>query len=150
MNATLNVTGLQVLIVEDDADTARNLALLLGVAGHKVRVAKDGLKAVAMANEQKPDVVLLDIGLPGLNGYEVAMKLHEDQPRQTPFIVAVTGYGQCDDLRRVEEAGIDVHILKPADPDDLLALLARFQRDLAEQAGPSAAPRPPSRMLGER
>ena len=117
---------LRVLVVEDHADTAESMAVLLRLHGHEVDVAPDGPTALRIAAQNPPDVALLDIGLPGMNGFEVARRLQE-RPGKKPLLVAVTGYGQEEDHRRSEQAGIDLHLLKPVDPEPLEKLLARFK-----------------------
>ncbi|MCU0621674.1 MAG: ATP-binding protein [Gemmatimonadales bacterium] len=111
-------TGLRVLVVDDNVDAADSLATLLGLRGHAVSVAHDGHEALARALADRPDVVLLDIGLPGMNGYEVATVLRQ-QPGGGPVLVAVTGYGQGADARRAAEAGFDRHLVKPVDAAEL-------------------------------
>src|SRR5262249_28551564 len=91
---------LHVLVVEDDEDTAASLTLLLGLYGHAVQAAPDGPTALRMAQARPPDVVLLDIGLPGMNGYEVARQLRQQAAEPLPLLVATTGYGQEADQRR--------------------------------------------------
>ncbi len=118
---------LRVLVVEDDADSAVSLARFLQRMGHEVEVAPDGQAAVEAAQARRPDVVLLDIGLPGLDGWEVARRLQQGHPAQKrPLLVALTGYDREADRRRSDEAGIDLHLAKPADPDLLRWLLTRF------------------------
>jgi CheY-like chemotaxis protein len=117
-----------VLVVEDDADTAATCKLFLQLQGLEVRTASDGPSALLAAQTAKPDVVLLDIGLPGMDGYEVARRLATDHNDKPPFLIAVTGYGQQVDRRKSQEAGIDLHLLKPADPVRLAGLLERFQK----------------------
>ena len=117
---------LRVLVVEDHADTAESVAVLLRLHGHEVDVAPDGPTALRIAAQNPPDVALLDIGLPGMDGFEVARRLQE-RPGKKPLLVAVTGYGQEEDRRRSEQAGIDLHLLKPVDPEELKQLLARFK-----------------------
>jgi CheY-like chemotaxis protein len=119
---------LRVLVVEDDADTAASCKLLLQLKGLEVRTAPDGPSALLAAQTAKPDVVLLDIGIPGMDGYEVARRLTTDHNGKPPFLIAVTGYGQPEDRRKSEEAEIDLHLLKPADPVRLAGLLERFQK----------------------
>jgi CheY-like chemotaxis protein len=103
------------------------LAMLLGLTGHETLTAHDGLAAVDAATLLDPDVILLDIGLPGLNGYEVARRIREQQ-RETrrPLLVALTGWGQGEDRRRSEEAGFDAHLVKPVDEGILRRLLTEF------------------------
>jgi len=121
----------RVLVVEDNLDAAESLATLLRVWGHDVRVAHDGLQALEVAREQRPEVVLLDIGLPSLDGYQVARRLREDVGLDTSLLVAMTGYGQPEDRRRSREAGIHHHFVKPVEPMVLRNLLA----DVAAPAG---------------
>jgi CheY-like chemotaxis protein len=119
--------GLRVLVVEDQADTAATLALLLRMEGHEVQVAPDGPAAVGAVQTASPDVLLLDIGLPGMSGWEVARWVTEQPAEKSPLLVAITGYGREEDRRRSEEAGIDLHLVKPVDPEKLLGLLRRFR-----------------------
>jgi CheY-like chemotaxis protein len=118
---------LQVLVVEDDADSAQSMALLLRISGHEVRVALDGPTAIQMASDCVPDVILLDIGLPGMNGYETAQRVAQCCAWRRPLIVAVTGFGQETDRQHSAEAGIDLHLVKPVDPAYLQTLLKRFR-----------------------
>jgi two-component system, OmpR family, response regulator len=120
--------GLKVLIVEDNADSASSEAMLLRILGHEVEVAQDGPAALAMAERHAPDVVLLDIGLPGIDGWALAKLLQDQAVDKKPFIIAVTGFGRNDDVRHSAEAGIDLHLVKPVDPQYLEAVLRRFQR----------------------
>jgi DNA-binding response OmpR family regulator len=123
--------GRRVLVVDDNQDAADSLAMLLGVRGEDVRIAYDGAKALEVEREFKPDVVLLDIGLPALSGYDVAERIREKR-RDKVLIVAITGWGQEKDLRRAEDAGIDHHFTKPVDFEALVALI--------ERASPSRRP----------
>ena len=128
---------LRILVVEDNAETAATLATLLDLAGHEVRVAHDGPAALEGVQAFPLDVVLLDIGLPGMNGWQVVERLRQQPAHQRPLVIALTGYGQDADRRRSQEAGIALHLLKPVDAADLLGLLSRFQRLLGQQAAPS-------------
>jgi two-component system, OmpR family, response regulator len=119
--------GLHVLVVEDDPDTAESTALLLRLYGHQVQTAPDGPSALRAAQVAPPDVVLLDLGLPGMDGWKVAKRLGEQAGKKQPLLIAVTGYGREADQRRSLEAGIHLHLLKPVDPDFLRKLLLRFQ-----------------------
>jgi CheY-like chemotaxis protein len=119
--------GLRVLVVEDDAAGALSLARFVRGLGHEVEVVPDGQAAVETAQARPPDVVLLDIGLPGLDGWEVARRLQGHPAGKRPLLVALTGYGREADRRRSDEAGIDLHLTKPVDPDQLRWLLTRFQ-----------------------
>jgi len=114
----------KVLVVDDNQDAAESLAMLLEVAGHQVRFCHDGKSALEAAAEWTPEVVLLDIGLPGMDGYEVARRLRSSPATRQALLVALTGYGQNDDQRRAREAGFDHHFIKPADLEALAALLA--------------------------
>jgi CheY-like chemotaxis protein len=121
-------TGLRILVVEDQADVAWLLTLVLRRDGHEVQLARDGPTALEAVQIAPPDVVLLDIGLPGMSGWEVARWVTEQPAEKRPLLVAITGYGEEEDRRRSEEAGIDLHLVKPVDPDELLGLLRRFYR----------------------
>src|SRR5262245_621285 len=120
-------TRMSILIVEDNQDTSWTLDLILRKSGHDSRVACDGPCALSKFEERRPDVVLLDIGLPGMNGYEVARRMLAHPGQKKPFIIAITGYGREEDCRHSAEAGIDLHLLKPANPVTLLELLARLE-----------------------
>jgi CheY-like chemotaxis protein len=115
---------LRVLVADDDPDTASSMAQLCEAFGHDVMVAADGPAALAAVRQQEPDVVLLDIGLPKINGYEVARGLRAADKR--PFLLAVTGFGGEDHRRRCAEAGIDLVLIKPADPLLLRQFLERL------------------------
>jgi PAS domain S-box-containing protein len=114
----------RVLVVDDNVDTAESLAELLKLSGHDVRLAHTGPDAVDAAMAFAPEVVLLDIGLPGLNGYEVARRLRANPALTGLRLVAVTGYGRDTDLQLAKEAGFDQHMVKPVDPAKVLALLS--------------------------
>jgi PAS domain S-box-containing protein len=113
----------RVLVVEDNIDSAQTLATLLTLHGHEVQTAYEGLAALAAAETFHPDVVLLDIGLPGMDGYEVARELRRRNPTGRTILVALTGYGQESDRRAAEEAGFDRHFVKPMPLDMLWELL---------------------------
>jgi CheY-like chemotaxis protein len=114
----------RILVVDDNVDAAETLSRLLRLQAHEGRVAYDGLAALAAARDMNPDVVLLDIGLPAISGYDVAHRIREKRG-DSVLIVAITGWGQEKDLRRAEEAGIDQHFTKPVDFEALVALLER-------------------------
>jgi len=122
---------MRVLVVEDNPRAADSLAALLRQAGHEVEVVADGPAAVRAAENQHPDVVLLDIDLPGPSGWEVAKVLHALPADKRPLLVAVTGHGDDEDRRRSREAGIDLHLTKPVDADRLQQLLGRFRSFVA-------------------
>ncbi len=113
----------RVLIVDDNVDAAETLSILLGLEGYEVHCVYDGFQALKFVNEFRPDVVLLDIGLPGMDGYEVARRLREEFILQPLLLIAVTGWGGEDDLRKSQQAGIDHHLVKPVDPEALSQLL---------------------------
>jgi CheY-like chemotaxis protein len=111
--------GTRVLVVEDNRDAADSLRLLLGLYGYEVAVAYSGHDGVREAQQCQPDVVLCDIGLPGLDGYGVARKLRGNPATAQARLIAVTAYGRDEDRRRSNEAGFERHLVKPVDPDDL-------------------------------
>jgi PAS domain S-box-containing protein len=115
----------RVLVVDDNADAAESLAMLLRGDGHEVCVTHDGPAALEVAGAFRPEVVLLDIGLPRMDGYEVARRLRRDVGLTQALVVALTGYGQQEDRRRAKEAGCDAHVVKPADLRVLHELLRR-------------------------
>ncbi len=117
----------RILVVDDNRDAADMLASLLGANGHDVRVAHDGEAALSVAAVFKPDVGFLDIGMPVMDGYELAARLRADSRHPDLFLVAITGWGQEEDRRRALSVGFDAHLTKPADPNQIAALLsARF------------------------
>jgi PAS domain S-box-containing protein len=121
----------RVLVVDDNRDSADTLAALLEAWGHDVRTLYDGPSAIAAVAEFKPNVVLLDIGLPKMNGYEVAAQLRQLANRRPLILVAFTGYGQDEDRRRVREAGFDYHLVKPLEPAELEKILDSVTVDAA-------------------
>jgi CheY-like chemotaxis protein len=108
---------------------------MLKLLGHDVRVAYDGPTALALTRDFRPQVVLLDLGMPGMEGYEVARRLRQLPEPQSLLLVALTGWGQEEDRRRSREAGFDLHLIKPVEPDALQQLLAHPQFQ-AQQAPP--------------
>ncbi|HSS78630.1 MAG TPA: response regulator [Thermoanaerobaculia bacterium] len=112
------------LLIEDHVDAAESLAMLLQLIGHEVEVAFDGAAGLVKARSLHPEVVLCDIGLPGMDGYAVARALRAAPETSSAFLIALTGYGQDDDRRRALEAGFDAHLTKPADLDNLRRILA--------------------------
>jgi two-component system CheB/CheR fusion protein len=115
----------KVLVVDDNVDGAEALTLLLRILGHDVRTSFDGPSALEVAREFVPDVVLLDIGLPGMNGYEVASRLRQIMPGKPPLLVAMTGYGQEEDKQQAYDAGFDLHLTKPLSGEAVEMLLER-------------------------
>ena len=116
----------RILIVDDNRDSAESLAMLMEITGNQTYLAHDGVEAVAAVEKYRPEVVLLDIGLPELNGYEVCRRVREKPWGKDIVVIALTGWGQEDDRRRSEEAGFNGHLVKPVDYDKLLDLLASF------------------------
>jgi PAS domain S-box-containing protein len=115
--------GLKILIVEDNVDAAEMMSFMLQLGGHEVRAVYNGPEALEAARAFEPQVVLCDIGLPGMNGYEVAARLREQPAFRQTTLIALTGYGQEEARRRAKEAGFDYHLVKPVEPDALAALL---------------------------
>jgi CheY-like chemotaxis protein len=115
----------RILVVDDDADAAELMAMLLELDGHEVRVARDADSALTVAGEFTPDVGLFDIGLPDADGYELARRVRGDRRLLHMYLVAVTGWGQEEDRRRARDAGFDSHLTKPAEPDAVRAVLAK-------------------------
>jgi PAS domain S-box-containing protein len=120
-----DVAARRILIVEDNADARAMLRHLLETAGHEVHEAAEGRQGLQMALSLRPDVALIDLGLPGLDGYEIARQLRAVDDRRHILLVAVTGYGSPEDRERSLLAGFDVHLVKPVDPDMLAGVLAR-------------------------
>ena len=116
--------SLRVLVVDDNKDAADTLAIVVGMLGKDVRVAYDGTTGVKLADQYRPDVVLLDLGMPRMDGYEVARRLREHDWGRTLTLVALTGWGQDEDKRRTAQAGFDLHVVKPVDLPDLRKLFA--------------------------
>jgi PAS domain S-box-containing protein len=124
---TVLLPSRRVLVVDDNHDAADSLALLLRLAGQEVRVAYDGPSALAAAREFAPALVLLDIGMPGMDGYEVARRLRQLPGQERVLLAALTGWGQEEDRRRSLEAGFDRHLVKPLEPEELQEVLAGLQ-----------------------
>jgi CheY-like chemotaxis protein len=122
-NGSASSTGRRVLIVDDNQDSADSLSMLLEITGNKTFQAHDGLEALDAVEKHRPEVVLLDIGLPKLDGHEVCRRIRAMPWGRDIIIIALTGWGQEDDRRRSEEAGFNGHLVKPVDYDQLLALL---------------------------
>lgn len=123
-------SGLRILIIEDQADSANSTAMLLRLYGHEVSITANGPDGIQSARQDKPDVVLLDIGLPGMDGHSVAKQILDHRTARTPLLIALTGFGQDSDRQRSAEAGIDMHLLKPVDPGLLESILRAFQTEL--------------------
>jgi PAS domain S-box-containing protein len=119
---------LRIAVVDDNEDSADSLAMLLEMQGHEVRVANDGLGAVTLLSDFRPHAVLLDIGLPGIDGFEVARRVRAQPWGQGMLLIALTGWGQQQDKDATAQAGFDHHLVKPVDPDDLAPMLGRLSR----------------------
>ena len=116
-------SGRRILVVDDNVDTAESLALFMRVLGHDAQVAYDGRSALETARAFQPEVALLDIGLPGMSGYELAPRLRNQPDLKDVLLIAITGYGSEEDRRRSRQAGFDHHLVKPVDPYDIQGLL---------------------------
>ena len=125
-----------VLVVDDNRDSAESLALLLQVTGYVVEIAYDGIEAVQAAAKFLPDVVLLDIGMPNLNGYDAARQIRQQTWGRDMVLIALTGWGQEQDRERTRAAGFDAHLLKPVDHAVLLKLLASIPGRTLARWGP--------------
>ena len=123
--ATASSRARRVLVVDDNLDAAEMLVMLLSLEGHEVRMAGSGPEAIDIVQQFRPHVAFLDIGLPGMSGYELATRLRADPNLAGLALVAVTGWGQAEDRRRSKEAGFDEHLTKPVEPEAVLAVLAR-------------------------
>jgi CheY-like chemotaxis protein len=119
----------RLLIVDDVKDSADTLAMLLRIKGHEVQTAYDGEEAIIAAGKFKPEMVLLDIGMPKLNGYDACRRIRQQPWGQGIYLVALTGWGQVEDRRRTEEAGFNHHMVKPVDTGELMTLLASLQAE---------------------
>ena len=128
MQSTAPTSGLRILLAEDNADSAESMAHVLRAAGHSVRVVADGVQAVTAALQDPPDVVLLDIGLPLLDGWEVASRIHQGLGERPCALIAISGYSQPDDQVRSRQAGIHLHLAKPVDPEELQTLLSQLHQ----------------------
>lgn len=125
--------AIEVLVIDDNLDAAESIAEVLKMEGHRVHVATDGLSGIMKAHELKPDVVLCDIGLPDVDGYEVARALRADDSLRSTRLIALSGYAQAEDRRRAREAGFDAHLAKPASLEALLAAVTGRDRPAAAQ-----------------
>jgi CheY-like chemotaxis protein len=116
----------RILVVDDNKDSADSLALLLRFSGSEVEAAHDGLEAIAKAEAFRPDVVLMDIGMPKLNGYDAARRIRQQPWGRSMVLIAQTGWGQGEDRRLAEEAGFNAHIVKPVEPATLIRMLSEL------------------------
>lgn len=115
---------LKILVVDDNPDSALSMAMMLSMMGHETRTAHDGEAALTTAEAFRPQVILLDIGLPKLNGYEVAQRIRQEAWGASMFLVAITGWGQDEDRRRSKDVGMNLHMVKPVEPGALDRVLA--------------------------
>jgi signal transduction histidine kinase/DNA-binding response OmpR family regulator len=123
---TPTVHGRRILIVDDNEDAAESIARFLQLEGHEVKAVGDGPQAIACVPVFAPQIIVLDIGLPGLSGYEVARRLRQMPTTQNVLLIALTGYGQKEDQQRAMDAGFDRHFVKPTDPQKLVELIAQW------------------------
>jgi CheY-like chemotaxis protein len=119
----LNGQALKILVVDDNMDAAETLSNLLEICGHTVITAHDGPSALEEAEAFRPDYVLLDIGLPGMDGYQVAERLRQHEEFENTRLIAISGYGHDESRLGSEKTGFDHHLTKPVDPDALMSLL---------------------------
>jgi CheY-like chemotaxis protein len=125
---------LRVLVVDDCLDTVESLSSLLGMWGFDTRIARDGACALKVADSYRPGVILLDLALPGIDGLEVVRRLRRERLRPRPLVVCMSGWGGEEVRRRCLEAGCDLHLLKPADPEKLRRLLV-YLADASPEGG---------------
>jgi len=118
------ISSLRILVADDNYDSGHTLGLLLKIKGHEVRTAADGLEAIAVAEEFRPEIILMDVGMPKLNGYDATRRLRETSYGKDIMIVALTGWGQPGDIARSMEAGCTAHLVKPVDFAELERFLA--------------------------
>jgi CheY-like chemotaxis protein len=126
--------GLRILVADDVADSLQSLSLALQILGHHVRTASDGLLALDVAQSHRPDVAILDIGMPGLTGYEVATRIRETDWGRDALLIALTGWGQRDDIHRAHMSGFDHHMTKPADFATLQRMIDAFAASRQREA----------------
>jgi CheY-like chemotaxis protein len=125
-------THKRILLVEDNADIGETLRDLLELLGHDVDLATDGVRGVQRALESRPEVMLVDIGLPGIDGYEVARQVRASAHGPEMILLALTGYGRPEDRQKARDAGFDAHLVKPVDPDELLRTLVQVNSQRAD------------------
>jgi CheY-like chemotaxis protein len=117
----------RILIADDNRDAADTMGMLLELDGHEVIVAHSGNQALELGRQRRPDVVILDIGMPDVNGYEVARTARSEDWGRSAYLIALTGWGQADDKERARMAGFDRHLTKPVDPDLVEEILQGYQ-----------------------
>jgi CheY-like chemotaxis protein len=121
------MAGLRILVVDDNVDAAESLAMLLSLGSHDTRVAHSGSEALAAVEDFWPEVVFLDIGMPVMNGYEVARELRKRTELRETVLIALTGWGRDDDVKLSRDAGFNEHLMKPVDFDAIETLLSRLK-----------------------
>jgi CheY-like chemotaxis protein len=127
--ARVSPHGMRILVADDNTDSVQSLAMLLTLAGHEVRSASDGAEAIRVADEFRPDVAFLDIGMPNLDGYATARELRTRPWAQRLVLFALTGWGQPDDKVRARQAGFDAHVIKPLDFSSVEEMIAKAHSD---------------------
>lgn len=128
-------SGCRIVVADDNSDAAESLAIMLRMSGNEVRTGRDGVEAVSIAESYKPEVVLLDIGMPRMNGYEAARRIRRERWGRNMMLIALTGWGQDEDKRRALEAGFDHHLTKPVDAELLEKLVASARPAQRPQTG---------------
>lgn len=131
---------IKVLVVDDDRDSVEMLKILLDMNGGATHVAYDGVEAVKLAEELRPEVILLDIGLPKIDGYEACRRIREHAWGRHMIVVALTGRGLDDDRAMSQRSGFDMHLVKPVEPELLLTVLAATPRGSQRQASEDGHP----------
>jgi PAS domain S-box-containing protein len=123
-----------ILVADDNPDVVESLRMILAALGSSVHVAHDGAEAIDMAQQSLPQAAILDIGMPHVDGYDAARRIRTLAGGETCLLIALTGWGQAEDRRRAREAGFDIHLTKPVDPNQLLAALSRYRRPAGASA----------------
>lgn len=127
----LSAAAFRILVADDNVDAASCLAVLLEAMGNETRIAHDGIEAVRLAEAFQPDIILLDIGMPGLNGFDACSRIRAQPSSQGVFIVALTGWTQEETKQRSQQAGFDCYVIKPVES----AMLEKILRDFAVKRG---------------
>jgi CheY-like chemotaxis protein len=135
---TSNGTPHRILVVDDNEDGANSLGQMLQIMGNDVRVAHDGLAAIEAAEDFRPQVILLDIGMPKLDGYDACRRIRKKPWGKSTVLIALTGWGQEEDRRRTSAAGFDYHLVKPVESSTLLKVLEEATRISATTPAPAA------------
>lgn len=123
MTSTTPLRALRIMVVDDNVDAAESLAMMLELDGHSVVRAHDARAAIALARDERPNVMLLDIGLPEIDGYELARRLRALPEVDAARLIAITGYGQAEDRQRAEDAGFNDYLVKPVEFESLRVML---------------------------